>query len=105
MMATDATTPSPLLNQGGEPARAKVAKLNSPGDRPAVALLAAVVVMVSVLVAAEVPVRLRNEGEKVHVAPVGQPLITLKMTVPLNPYSGVTLRVVFPVCPGAAMVT
>jgi hypothetical protein len=41
----------------------------------------------------------------VQVAPVGQPLATLKLTVPLNPFCGVTLRVELPVCPGAEMVT
>ena len=40
-----------------------------------------------------------------QVAPVGQPLAMLKLTVPVNPYCGVTLIVELPVCPGAEIVT
>lgn len=68
-------------------------------------LLAAVVVMVSVLVTAEVPFTVTDWVESVQVAPVGQPPSTKRVTVPVNPYCGVTLRVEVPVCPGAGMVT
>jgi hypothetical protein len=68
-------------------------------------LLAAVVVMVSVLVPAEGPPTVKDEGDNVQVAPGGQPLATVRLTVPPKPYCGVTLIVEFPVCPGAEMVT
>ena len=68
------------------------------------AQLPAVVVMVNVLVAAEVPVTVTDEGEIVHVPPGGQPFITLRSTIPVNPPCGVMLIVEFPVCPGAEIV-
>jgi hypothetical protein len=61
--------------------------------------------MVSVLVPGAAPLRVKDGGDNVQVAPGGQPLATLRLTVPLNPYSGVALMVEFPVCPGAEMVT
>jgi hypothetical protein len=61
--------------------------------------------MVNVLVPGEAPPTLTDEGDNVHVAPVGQPLATLRLTVPPNPYWGVTLRVELAVCPGAEMLT
>jgi hypothetical protein len=61
--------------------------------------------MVSALVTAEVLPTVTDEGEKVHVALVGQPLPTLRATVPVNPYCGVTVIVEVPVWPGAEIVT
>jgi hypothetical protein len=69
------------------------------------ALVGAVVVMVSVLVAAEALLTMTDVGESVQVAPVGQPLATLRLTVPVNPFCGATLIVEFPACPGAGIVT
>jgi hypothetical protein len=69
------------------------------------ALLAAVVVMVSTSVAAEVLLTVTDGEAKVQVAPVGQPLATLRVTVPVNPLSGVTLMVDCPDCPGAEMLS
>jgi hypothetical protein len=60
-----------------------------------------VVIMFSVLAAGDAPVGLTDAGEIVQVAPVGQPLTTLRLTVPVNPPTEVTFRVVVPVCPGA----
>ena len=61
--------------------------------------------MVNVLVTADVPVTLTKGGEKLQVAPLGQPLATPKLTVPVNPFCGATLSIELPVCPGAEMVT
>jgi hypothetical protein len=61
--------------------------------------------MVSVLVPGKAPPTVTDEGDNVHVAPVGQPLATLRLTVPPNPYWGVTLRVELAACPGAEIVT
>jgi hypothetical protein len=61
--------------------------------------------MVSVLVTAETLLTLTDGDENVQVAPVGQPLPTLRVTGPVNPPSGATLTVEFPACPGAEMVT
>lgn len=41
-------------------------------------------------------------GEKVDVAPVGKP-VAEKVTLPVNPFVGVTLIVVLPVAPGATV--
>jgi hypothetical protein len=60
--------------------------------------------MVSVSATAKALLRLTDGDVNLHVAPVGQPLTTLRLTVPVNPYSGATLMVEFPVCPGAEMV-
>ena len=64
---------------------------------------AAVVAMVSVLFAGEAPLTLTDPGEIVQVAPVGQPLATLRLTVPLKPFCPVTPIVELPPCPGAEM--
>jgi hypothetical protein len=61
--------------------------------------------MVSVLVPAEAPLTKRYVYDNVQVAPGGQPLATLRLTAALNPYSGATLIVELPACPGAEMVT
>jgi hypothetical protein len=61
----------------------------------------AVVVIVSTSVTADAPLTLTDGDANVQVAPVGQPLATLRFTVPVNPLWGVTLTVVFPVWPGA----
>ena len=68
-------------------------------------LLAPVVVMVSVSATAEALLTLIDGDVNVHVAPVGQPLATLRLTVPMNPFCGVTLMIEVPCCPGAEMVT
>jgi hypothetical protein len=62
-----------------------------------------VVVIVSVEVTADALVGVTDAGAMVQVAPVGQPLVTLRFTVPVNPDIGVTLRVEVPPCPGAEM--
>jgi hypothetical protein len=67
------------------------------------ALAEAVVVMVSVSVTAEVPLTVTEGDASVQVAPVGQPLATLRLTVPVNPNCGATLIVALPPCPGAEM--
>ena len=69
------------------------------------ALVGAVVVMVSVLVTAEALLTVTDAGEIVQVAPVGQPLPMLRLTVPVKPATGVTVSVDVPDCPGAEMVT
>jgi hypothetical protein len=63
------------------------------------------VVTVSVVVTAEVPVTLTDGEENVQVAPAGQPLVTLRFTVPVNPYRGVMVIAEVPDCPGAEMLT
>ncbi len=63
------------------------------------------VVMVSASVTAEELVTLTDGDANVQVAPVGQPLVTLRLTVPVNPPAGVTLMVDCPGCPGAGMMT
>ena len=63
------------------------------------------VVMVSTSVAAEAAVTLTDENANVQLAPVGQPLATDKLTVPVNPFCEVTLIVEVPVCPGAEIET
>lgn len=67
--------------------------------------LGAVVVMVSRSVCAVVLVTSTEGFAKVQVAPVGQPLATLRSTIPVNTFSGDTLIVEVPGCPGAEMVT
>lgn len=68
-------------------------------------LLAPVVAMVSASVTAEALLRVTDGDVNVQVAPVGQPLATLRLTLPVNPFCGVTLIVEVPCCPGAEMVT
>ena len=65
----------------------------------------AVVVMVSTSVTADEPLTVTEGEAKAQVAPVGQPLATLRVTAPVNPLCGLTLRVEVPACPGAEMVT
>lgn len=65
-------------------------------------LEAPMVVTVSVEVAVDGLVTVTGE-ETVHVAPAGQPLATLRLTNPTNPFTGVTVIVVVPACPGAGM--
>ena len=67
------------------------------------ALEGAVVVMVSVSVTAEAPLTVTEGDARVQVAPVGQPLATLRLTVPVNPNCGVILIVEVPPWPGAEM--
>jgi hypothetical protein len=62
---------------------------------------AAPVVMVRVLVAAATPLGATEVGENVQVAPVGQPLETDKVTVPVKSEIGVTETVDVPLAPGA----
>jgi hypothetical protein len=69
------------------------------------ALLEPVVLTVSTSVTAEVLLIVTDGDAKVQVAAVGQPLATLRVTVPVNPLSGVTLTVDCPDCPGAEMAT
>jgi hypothetical protein len=59
------------------------------------------VVIVNIEVTADALVGLTEAGAMVQVAPAGQPLVTLRVTVPVNPNCGVTLMVEFPPCPGA----
>jgi hypothetical protein len=66
-------------------------------------LAAAVVVTVSVSVTGEALVTLTDGEVSLQVAPVGQPLATLRLTVPVNPLAGVTLIAVVPVWPAAGM--
>ena len=61
--------------------------------------------MVSRSVTAEVPVTLTEGEANVQVAPVGQPLATVRLTLPVNPPNGATLTIVCPCCPGAGMLT
>ena len=61
--------------------------------------------MVSTSVTAEVLLKVRVGDAKVQLAPVGQPLATLRVTAPVNPACGLTLTVEVPVCPGAEIVT
>jgi len=67
------------------------------------ALAEPVVVMVSVLATGEALVGLTDAGDMMQVAPVGQPLATLRLTVSVNPNWGVTVMVELPCCPGAEM--
>ena len=67
------------------------------------ALLAAVVATVKLLVTAEVPLTVTEEGENVQVDRVGQPLATVRLTVPVNAPCGVVVTVEVPDCPGAEM--
>ena len=60
-------------------------------------------VIVSVSVTAEAPLTVTEGDARVQVAPVGQPLATLRLTVPVNPDCGVILIVELPPCPGAEM--
>jgi hypothetical protein len=60
--------------------------------------LFAVVVTVSVLVAAGTPLGVTEVGLKVHAASEGSPLHA-KLTCELNPFSGVTVNVAVPLCP------
>jgi hypothetical protein len=55
-------------------------------------------------VTGEDPVTVTEGGEIVQVAPVGQAVAILKFTVPVNPFTGVTVSVKFPDCPAAGMV-
>lgn len=64
-----------------------------------------VVVMLSTSVTAVVPVTLTEGEAKVQVAPAGHPLTTDRLTVPVNPFCGLTLIVEVPGCPGAEIVT
>jgi len=64
-----------------------------------------VVVMVSTSVTAEAAVGLTDEDANVQLAPVGQPLATDRLTVPVNPFCDETLIVVVPCWPGAEIVT
>ena len=50
-------------------------------------------------------VKLTETGVTVHVAYAGHPPATPKLTVPVNPASGVIVRVAVPVCPAAGIVT
>jgi hypothetical protein len=94
---------NPANNQSNPTGRRKLG--TALGDWPADVLLAAAVVMVSVLLPAEAPPTVTDEGENVQVAPVGQPLARLRLTVPPNPYCGVTVIAELPACPGAEIVT
>lgn len=62
-----------------------------------IAELAAVVVMVSVLVAAA-PLGVTDVGLKLQAASAGNPLHA-NVTCALNPFSGVTVKVAVPLCP------
>jgi len=61
--------------------------------------------MVNTSVTAEVPLTLTEGEANVQAAPVGQPPTTDRLTVPANPFCGVTLMVEVPGCPGAEIVT
>jgi hypothetical protein len=62
-------------------------------------------VVVTVNVEVAVAGLVRETGEETeHVAPVGHPLATLRLTNPTNPFTGVRVSVVVPVCPGAGIV-
>lgn len=58
--------------------------------------------MVSVVVAAPLPLGVTESGEKLHVVPDGKPLQE-KLTWELNPFSGVTVSAVFALCPAATV--
>ena len=60
----------------------------------------ALVVMVSVEVAAATPLGATDDGENVQVAPVGQPPATVSVTVPVKSEIGVIERTAEPVAPG-----
>ena len=60
------------------------------------ALAAAVVVIVRVSVTDDALVTLTDDVPKVQVAPVGQPLVTDRLTLPVNPLAGVTMTAVAP---------
>jgi hypothetical protein len=62
------------------------------------AALFAVVVTVSVLVAAATPFGVTEMGLKPHAASEGNPLHA-KLTCELNPFLGVTANVAVPLCP------
>ena len=62
------------------------------------AALFAVVVTVSVLVAAATPLGVTEVGLKLHAASEGNPLHA-KLTCELNPFLGVTANVAVPLCP------
>lgn len=64
----------------------------------------AVVAIENMAVTGEDPVTVTEGGEIVQVAPVGQAVAILKFTVPVNPFTGVTVSVKFPDCPAAGMV-
>ena len=64
------------------------------------AALAAVVLTVSVVVAAVLPLGVTDAGLKLHVTPDGNALQE-KLTCESNPFSGVTVRVEFALCPAA----
>ena len=62
-----------------------------------------VVVIDSVAVEGDDPDRVSDEGVIVQVVPVGQMLATIRFTVPVKPFNGVTVSVELPDCPGAGM--
>src|SRR5579862_8363100 len=73
------------------------------GRKEGGAVAGPVVVIVRVAVTGDALVGLTEAGATTQVAPVGQPLVTLRFTVPVNPDIGVTLMVEAPPCPGAEM--
>jgi len=54
--------------------------------------------MVRVLEAGLPSLGVTEDGTKLHVAPEGSPL-QAKLTCELNPFTGVTVKVVVPLCP------
>lgn len=73
----------------------------TPRCRAGGALAEPVVVIVSTSVTAEAPLTVTAGDANVQLAPVGQPLATLRLTVPVNPFCGLTLMVEAPGWPGA----
>jgi hypothetical protein len=59
--------------------------------------------MDKIAVAGVALVKVTEEGETVHVAYVGHPPATTKLTVPVNPAMGVTVKVAVPVWPAAGI--